>query len=81
MDTHEVVVKEMERKSRLKAREAPRERVGESSKPTHIHAHGQVLSFNQIGQSTLLDRVSRNGDKLSTDNTFTGKNQIWKPPK
>ena len=56
VNPHEVVMEEMESKSGLKAQEPFGEGIGESCKPTHPHAHCQVLTLDQTGRNVLVDR-------------------------
>lgn len=46
MNSHEVVMKEMQGKCRFEVFEFLRKSVGKSSESTHLHTHSQVLSLN-----------------------------------
>ena len=62
MDTHKVVVEKMQSKRSLKARQLLRKGVGQTTKSTHVHAHGQVPR-----EVTILHRRFDKIGKVSPD--------------
>ena len=62
MNAAEIVMREVECKSRLQVVPFFRERIRQSSKPTHHHAHCQILPFN-IRRVDVL-RIGASRDRL-----------------
>ena len=62
MPTNEIVEHEIERQRVAVVLDLFRERIGESGKPSHAHAHGQIVAF-RIARADVL-RIGIAADRL-----------------
>ena len=67
MNTHKVVMKNVNSNSGLKARKASGKGVRKSSKTAHLHTHGKVVPFDKASRNILPNGVSGNGSEIDTD--------------
>lgn len=61
MNTHKVIMKNVNSNGSLKALEGLGKGVGKPGETVHSHPHGKVLSFNQASGDVLSDGVTRDG--------------------
>src|SRR6266481_2635486 len=66
MNTAEIVIREVQGDSGFQIAKFLRKGIGQSGKPSHLHSHGQILSFHKRRADIFLNRVPlfNLGDRL-----------------
>ena len=67
MNTHKVVMKNVNSNSGLKTGKASRKGVRKPSKTAHLHTHGKVMPFDKASRNILFDGVARDGSETDAD--------------